>query len=81
VELIDSHTHLDFPTSTPIARRCSPKAALSGCGGWWCWGYQGNWQRLWDLVQSDADLYAAFGLHPVYLDQHRPETCAHSATG
>jgi TatD DNase family protein len=43
--------------------------------------YQGNWQRLWDLVQSDADLYAAFGLHPVYLDEHRPETCAHSATG
>jgi TatD DNase family protein len=35
--------------------------------------YQANWQRLWDLVQSDSQLYAAFGLHPVYLDDHRPE--------
>jgi TatD DNase family protein len=35
--------------------------------------YQGNWQRVWDLVQSDPDLHAAFGLHPVYLDDHRPE--------
>jgi len=24
-------------------------------------------------VQSDPDLHAAFGLHPVYLDDHRPE--------
>jgi TatD DNase family protein len=35
--------------------------------------YQSNWQRLWDLVQTDSQLYAAFGLHPVYLDDHRPE--------
>ena len=35
--------------------------------------YQRNWQRLWDLVQTDHQLYAAFGLHPVYLNEHRPE--------
>lgn len=35
--------------------------------------YQSNWQRLWDLVQTDSQLYAAFGLHPVYLNDHRPE--------
>jgi TatD DNase family protein len=35
--------------------------------------YQHNWQRLWDLVQTDSQLYAAFGLHPVYLNEHRPE--------
>jgi TatD DNase family protein len=35
--------------------------------------YQANWQRVWDLVQSDPDLHAAFGLHPVYLEDHRPE--------
>jgi TatD DNase family protein len=35
--------------------------------------YQDNWQRVWELVQKDPDLHAAFGLHPVYLDDHRPE--------
>lgn len=35
--------------------------------------YQDNWQRVWELVKSDPQLYAAFGLHPVYLEQHRPE--------
>lgn len=35
--------------------------------------YQGNWQRVWDLVLSDPDLHAAFGLHPVYLDDHQPD--------
>ena len=35
--------------------------------------YQGNWQRLWDLVQAHDGLYAAFGLHPVYLEDHHPQ--------
>ncbi|NQD96531.1 TatD family hydrolase, partial [Pseudomonas sp. CrR25] len=35
--------------------------------------HRDNWQRLWELVQSDARLHAAFGLHPVYLQQHRAE--------
>ncbi|MNM81146.1 putative deoxyribonuclease YjjV [compost metagenome] len=35
--------------------------------------YRANWQRVWELVQSDPDLHAAFGLHPVYLDDHRLE--------
>jgi TatD DNase family protein len=34
--------------------------------------YQRNWQRLWDLVQTDSQLYAAFGMHPMYLNEHRP---------
>nr|BFE91511.1 hypothetical protein GCM10020185_20470 [Pseudomonas brassicacearum subsp. brassicacearum] len=27
-------------------------------------------------MQSDPDLHAALGLHPVYLDQHRPDDVA-----
>jgi hypothetical protein len=27
--------------------------------------HQANWQRVWDLVQSEDNLYAAFGLHPI----------------
>jgi TatD DNase family protein len=35
--------------------------------------YQANFQRVWDLACADERLFAALGLHPVYLDQHRPE--------
>jgi len=35
--------------------------------------YQVNFQRVWDLACSDARIHAALGLHPIYLEQHRPE--------
>lgn len=72
--LIDTHTHLDFPDfdadRDAVLARCRAlgleKLVVLGV-------YQANWQRLWELVQREAGLYAAFGLHPVYLEQHRPE--------
>ena len=74
MELIDSHTHLDFPDFDADRAALLAESRALGVRRMVVLGvHQGNWQRLWDLVQSDADLYAAFGLHPVYLDQHRPE--------
>ncbi|WP_238986948.1 TatD family hydrolase, partial [Pseudomonas aeruginosa] len=35
--------------------------------------YRENWQRVWDLAQAEDGLYAALGLHPVYLARHRPQ--------
>lgn len=73
MELIDSHTHLDFADFD--ADRCDvlARSRQLGVRRMVVLGvYQQNWQRLWDLVQDDADLFAAFGLHPVYLDDHRP---------
>ncbi|WP_324734699.1 TatD family hydrolase [Pseudomonas paeninsulae] len=74
MRLIDTHTHLDFPDfdadRTELLARCRAlgveRLVVLGV-------QQDNWQRLWDLVQGDAGLYAAFGLHPVFLDSHRPE--------
>src|SRR3990167_2868481 len=74
MRLIDTHTHLDFPDfdadRTELLARCRAlgveRLVVLGV-------HQGNWQRLWHLVQGDAGLYAAFGLHPVFLDSHRPE--------
>lgn len=73
MRLIDTHTHLDFPDfdadRTELLARCRAlgveRLVVLGV-------HQGNWQRLWDLVQADAGLYAAFGLHPVFLDNHQP---------
>lgn len=74
MRLIDSHTHLDFPDFDADRGELLARCRARGVERLVVLGvYQGNWQRLWDLVQSDPGLYAAFGLHPVYLDQHRPE--------
>ncbi|POA91430.1 TatD family hydrolase [Pseudomonas protegens] len=74
MELIDSHTHLDFPDFDDDREALLADSRARGVSRMVVLGvYQANWQRLWDLVQSDSQLYAAFGLHPVYLDDHRPE--------
>lgn len=74
MQLIDSHTHLDFPDFDADRSALLAESRALGVRRMVVLGvYQGNWQRVWELVQSDADLYAAFGLHPVYLDQHQPE--------
>jgi TatD DNase family protein len=74
VELIDSHTHLDFPDFDEDRQALLAESRALGVRRMVVLGvYQANWQRVWKLVQSDPDLHAAFGLHPVYLDDHRPE--------
>jgi TatD DNase family protein len=74
VELIDTHTHLDFPDFDPDRQALLAESRALGVRRMVVLGvYQANWQRVWELVQSDPDLHAAFGLHPVYLDEHRPE--------
>jgi TatD DNase family protein len=73
VELIDTHTHLDFPDFDSDRREVLAHSRALGVRRMVVLGvYQQNWQRLWDLVQADAGLFAAFGLHPVYLDEHKP---------
>ncbi|WP_434592427.1 TatD family hydrolase [Pseudomonas sp. R4-83] len=73
MELIDSHTHLDFPDFDADRSALLAESRALGVRRLVVLGvHTGNWQRVWDLVQSDADLYAAFGLHPVFLDQHQP---------
>ena len=72
--LIDSHTHLDFPDFDADRQQLLTRSKALGVEQMVVLGvYQRNWQRLWDLVQTDHQLYAAFGLHPVYINEHRPE--------
>jgi len=73
VELIDTHTHLDFPDFDSDRRAVLAHSRTVGVRRMVVLGvYQQNWQRVWDLVHADEGLFAAFGLHPVYLDEHRP---------
>lgn len=73
MELIDTHTHLDFPDFDSDRRDVLAHSRTVGVRRMVVLGvYQQNWQRVWDLVHADEGLFAAFGLHPVYLDEHRP---------
>lgn len=74
MQLIDSHTHLDFPDFDADRLPLLARSRALGVEQMVVLGVEQNtWQRLWDLVQTDSQLYAALGLHPVYLDRHRPE--------
>ncbi|KRP62440.1 TatD family hydrolase [Pseudomonas trivialis] len=73
MELIDTHTHLDFPDFDSDRREVLAHSRQLGVQRMVVLGvYRQNWQRVWELVQTDEGLFAAFGLHPVYLEQHRP---------
>nr|WP_186351092.1 TatD family hydrolase [Pseudomonas poae] len=73
VELIDTHTHLDFPEFDADRSEVLAHSRQLGVQRMVVLGvYRQNWQRVWTLVQADEGLFAAFGLHPVYLEQHRP---------
>ena len=74
MQLIDTHTHLDFPDFDADRPQLLARSRALGVEKMVVLGvYQSNWQRVWVLVQTDSQLYAAFGLHPVYLNDHRPE--------
>lgn len=72
--LVDSHSHLDADEFDPdrsqviararaagVTRQIVPAVGAAG------------WGKLRDLCASEAGLYPAYGLHPMYLPEHRPE--------
>ena len=74
LDLIDSHTHIDVAEfdadrgpvlararGVGVARQIVPAIALSGFG------------KLAALCCAETGLYPAYGLHPMYLAEHRPE--------
>jgi TatD DNase family protein len=73
MHLIDTHTHLDFPDFDADRRELLTSCRAQGVEKLVVLGvHQANWQRVWDLALAEEGLHAAFGLHPVYLDEHRP---------
>lgn len=72
MRLIDTHTHLDFPDFDADRDELLARCRTTGVERLVVLGvHQANWQRVWDLALAEDGLYAAFGLHPVYLDEHR----------
>lgn len=72
--LIDSHSHLDAPEFDPdrgqvlararaagVMRQIVPAVSAAG------------WEKLRALCIAESGLYPAYGLHPMFLTEHRPE--------
>jgi TatD DNase family protein len=74
MQLIDTHTHLDFSDFDHDRPALLARSRALGVQRMVVLGvYHANWQRLWQLCASQDGLFAAFGLHPVYLAQHQPD--------
>ncbi|NNJ94498.1 MAG: TatD family hydrolase [Halobacteria archaeon] len=77
MELIDSHCHLDLPAFDADRAAVIARSRASGVSGFVVPGVQASgWEPLWQLSRQVPDLYPAFGLHPVYLEQHDPDDVA-----
>ena len=71
MELIDSHCHLDVPDFDADREVVLQQARRNGVGGIVVPGIAAaGWDAQWQLCRSDSGLYPAFGLHPVFLQQH-----------
>ncbi|TLY50180.1 MAG: TatD family deoxyribonuclease [Gammaproteobacteria bacterium] len=74
MDLIDSHSHIDVAQfdgdraavlararDAGVTRQIVPAIAYAG------------FEKLRDLCRAQAGLYPAYGLHPMYLAEHRPQ--------
>ena len=73
MELIDTHCHLDIEECFPDFQVVLKKAHAAGVAAFIFPGVaQAGWQRLVTLCHQEAGVYAAPGLHPLYLSRHQP---------
>lgn len=72
MQLIDTHTHLDFEPFDDDRSEVLARSLAGGVERIVVLGVQqANWQRVWQLACSEPAIYAALGLHPVFIDEHR----------
>lgn len=74
MHLIDSHCHLDFPDFDADRNEVLARARAAGVQGFVLAAIsREHWSRLWQVVEQYDDCYGTLGLHPYFLDDHRPE--------
>ncbi|WP_407067673.1 TatD family hydrolase [Marilutibacter alkalisoli] len=72
--LIDSHCHLDAPEFDADRDAVVARARAAGVTRQIVPAITaGTWPALKDVCARDPGLHPAYGLHPMYLDAHRPE--------
>jgi len=72
VQLIDTHTHLDFEMFDDDRAQVIARARNAGVEHIVVLGvHAANWQRVWQLACDEPSVHAALGLHPVFLEEHQ----------
>lgn len=70
--MIDTHCHLDVEAFDPDRAEVIAAARNAGVGAMVVPGISAEgWGALLSLCASEADLYPALGLHPIFLERHR----------
>jgi TatD DNase family protein len=71
VELIDTHCHLDVAEFDADRQAVLARARANGVKTIVVPGVSATgWDFLWRFCASEPGLFPAFGLHPVYLEEH-----------
>ncbi len=74
MRLIDSHAHLDAPEFDADLPAVLARARAAGVVANVVPAVEfANFAKLKSLAQEHADIVPAYGLHPMFLAQHRPE--------
>lgn len=71
--LVDSHCHLDAAEFDPDRAATVARARAAGVLQQVVPAVDAaGWPKLRDVCKADAGLFPAYGLHPMYLREHRP---------
>lgn len=72
--LVDSHSHLDADEFDPDRQQVIARARVAGVTRQIVPAVSAaGWEKLRTLCAAEAGLFPAYGLHPMYLPEHRPE--------
>lgn len=72
--LVDSHCHLDAAEFDADRAAVIARARAAGVNRQIVPAVDAaGWPKLRDICAADAGLFPAYGLHPMYLDAHRPQ--------
>ena len=73
-DLVDTHAHLDDASFDADRGAMFERAAQAGVRRWIVPAIdRGNWEAIDRLCASREGVYAAYGLHPMFLASHRDE--------
>jgi TatD DNase family protein len=74
MELIDTHCHIDVAEFAADRGAVLARSRAAGVVGQVVAAiHQPGWAALLELCRREPDLYPTLGMHPIYLDVHRPE--------
>lgn len=77
VDLVDTHAHLDDSSFDGDRQAMYERAAAAGVRRWIVPAIdRGNWETIERLAGERDGIFAAYGLHPLFVDRHRDEHLA-----